>query len=277
MSSGDHDHQDIGDGDDAGLGRREPAGHDAAEQDHRDQHRQRRRPRRADEIAEARARPAKPGRPEEIAEQHQADADHQAGQDAGQEQPGDRDIADRAVDDRHDARRHQIGDGRGGGDQRGDEGRRVAFLRHRASHRPAQHRDVGRRRARHAGKEHAEHGGDLREPAADMADQRLRQFGDAHRSTFADVISSPTRRKNGIAIKRFRIDAVEQLPDDRLQRDRRQHRADDDARHQRKRHRHAEIAQRQEQQRHDQEDRAVRHRIRRRRSTAEARSRGAGR
>jgi hypothetical protein len=225
--------------------------------------------------AAARAAP-KPDRPEKIAEQHEADADHHAGQNAGQKQPGDRDIADRAVDDRHDARRHQIGDGRGGGDQRRDKGRRVAFLRHRASHRPAQHRDVGRRRARHAGKEHAEDGGDLREPAAHVADQGLRQFGDAYdhvrrRHQFAN------QKEKGDRHQSFRIDAVERLPDDRLQRDRRQHRADDDARHQRKRHRDAEIAQRQEQQRHDQEDRAVRHRIRRRSSTAEARSRGAGR
>src|ERR1700735_3112388 len=66
-------------------------------------------------------------------------------------------------------------------------------------------------------------------------------------TTFADVISSPTRRKNGIAIKASEPTPVKPLPDNRLQRDRRQHRANDNSRHERKRHRHAEITQREKQ------------------------------
>ena len=68
-----------------------------------------------------------PTRAEEIAIDHQAEADHQSRHDAAEKQPGDRDVADRAVDHRHDARRHQIGDGRGGRDQGRDERRRVAL------------------------------------------------------------------------------------------------------------------------------------------------------
>ena len=60
--------------------------------------------------------------PEEIAIDHQAEADHQPGHDAGHEQAGDRDVADRAIDHGGDAGRHQRRDGRGRGDDRGDEG-----------------------------------------------------------------------------------------------------------------------------------------------------------
>ena len=51
-------------------------------------------------------------RAKEIAVDHQAEADQQPRHDAAEEEPADRDVADRAVDHRHDARRHQIGDGR---------------------------------------------------------------------------------------------------------------------------------------------------------------------
>jgi len=48
-----------------------------------------------------------PEGPEEIAVDHQAEADHESRHHAGHEQPGDRDVADRAIDHGGDARRHQ--------------------------------------------------------------------------------------------------------------------------------------------------------------------------
>ena len=69
---------------------------------------------------------------------------------------------------------------------------------HRHRHGSAEDRHVGRCRARHAGKKHAEYRDDLTEPSTDMTDQRLREIGDRI-TMLADVINSPTRRKNGTA------------------------------------------------------------------------------
>ena len=196
--------------------------------------------------------------PEEMRVDHQADADQHARHDAGQEQPADRDVAGRAVDHRHDARRNEIGHGRGAGDQRRREGAVVALLGHLRRHGAAQHRDVGRGRAGDAGKEHAEQGDDLRQAAAHMPDHGLRQ---------ADHAVGDVRRRHQLADQeeeRHRqqdlgIDAVEHLADHRLHADRRQAAGHQHAGHQREGDRHAHVAEDQEQGRHEQEDRAVAH------------------
>ena len=215
----DHD-EDPDRGDDAGLGRREPAGEDAAEQDERDHQRQRRVLERARDVAKRRARTPHARRPEEIAVDHQPEADHEAGHDAGHEQAGDRDVADGAVDHRRDARRHQRRDRRRGGDDRRGERRGVALLLHRPAERAADHRDVGRRRAGHLREEHAEHGDDLRQAAANVADQRQRQIGDpAHDVGRAHQLADQQEERN--REQRLGIHAVEDLLDDRRETSRR--------------------------------------------------------
>ena len=135
---GRNDHrEDPHRGDDTRLRRREPSGEDAAQQDERDHQRQRRVLERERDLAKRRARPAQAGGTEEVAVDHQPEADHESGHDARHEEAGDRDVADSAVHDRGDARRHQRGDGRRGRDDRGDERGAVALLLHRAAERPA--------------------------------------------------------------------------------------------------------------------------------------------
>ena len=253
IERGDHDRDDPDHRDDAGFRRREPAGQDAAEQDHGDHQRQRGVAGGEHDLAQRRARLAHAGGAEEIAIDHQAEADHESGHDAGHEQAGDRDVADRAIDHGGDARRHQRRDGGGGSDDRGDEGGRVALPLHRAAQRAAHHGDVGGGRSRHLREEHAEDDDDLRQPAPDMPDQRQRQIGDPHHHVgrtheLADQQEERDRQQ------RFGIHAVENLLDDRRQRNVGQQRADEHARHQRKRHRHAEIAEEQEAERHQRQD-----------------------
>ena len=159
---------------------------------------------------------------EEVAIDHQAEADHQSRHHAGHEQPGDRDVADRAIDHGGDARRHQRRDGGGGRDDRGDEGGLVAFPLHRAAQRAAHDRDVGGGRSRHFREEHAEDDDDLRQPAPDMPDQRQRQIGYSHHDIrrtheFADQQEERDRQQ------RLGIDAVKDLLDDRRQRNIGQH------------------------------------------------------
>ena len=158
-----------------------------------------------------------------------------------EEQPADRDVAGRAVDHRHDAGRDQVGHGRGAGDQRGGEGAVVALAVHLGRDGAAQHRDVGGRGARDAGEEHAEQGDDLRQPAAQMTDQRLRQahhplrdVGRGHQ--LADQQEERHREQ------RLGIDAVEHLADHRRQADRGERSGDQHAGHQREGHRHAHVA-----------------------------------
>ena len=126
----------------------------------------------------------------------------------------------------------------------------VALLRHRRRHGAAQHRDIGRGRAGHPGEEHAEHGDDLRQAAADVADQRLRQIGDADAPRWP---RSSARRPAGRTASP--CSASESMPlnswpmiEGRLTGG--EQRADHHAGDQRERHRHAEIAEDQEQHRH---------------------------
>ena len=89
----------------------------------------------------------------------------------------------------------------------------VALLLHWAAEGPAHHRDVGGCRAGHFREEHAEHGDDLRQTAANMTDQRHRQIGDAHDHVgrahqFADEKKERDRKQSLI------VDAVENFLDD---------------------------------------------------------------
>ena len=135
----------------------------------------------------------------------------------------------------------------------------VALPLHRAAQRAAHHGDVGGGRSRHLREEHAEDDDDLRQPAPDVPDQRQRQIGDPHHHIgrtheFADQQEERNRQQ------RFGIHAVENLLDDRRQRNVGQQRADEHARHQRKRHGHAEIAEKQKAERHQRQDDRCAHR-----------------
>ena len=91
-----------------------------------------------------------------------------------------------------------------------------------------------------------------------MADESLRQLGDAdHHIGRGHQLAD--EEEEGNRHQRFGIDAVEHLPDDRLQRDRREQASDHHARREREGDRHAEIAEHQEEHRHHNEDEAVRH------------------
>ena len=210
------------------------------------------------EFAQRGARLPDADRAEEVRIDHQPDADQHARHDAGQEQPADRDVAGRAVDHRHDARRNEVRHGGGAGDQRRREGAVVALLGHLRRDGAAQHRDVRRGRAGNAGEEHAEQGDDLRQAAAQMPDHGLRQpdhaVGDVgRRHQLADQQEERHRQQD------LEIDAVEHLSDHRLHADRRERACDQHAGHQREGDRHAHIAEAQEQGGHEQEDRAVAH------------------
>ena len=73
-------------------------------------------------------------------------------------------------------------------------------------------------------------------------------------TTFAELMSSPTNRKNGIASSASEFDAVKNLLDDRGQRDVGKGCADEDAGQQRERHGYAEISEKQEAERHQRQD-----------------------
>src|SRR5437764_629297 len=81
-------------------------------------------------------------RAEEVAVHHEPDPDREPGGRAAHEQPGDGDVADRAVDDRHDAGRHHRGDRRGRRHERRRERRIVAFALHVRHDHGADRRDV---------------------------------------------------------------------------------------------------------------------------------------
>ena len=130
----------------------------------------------------------------------------------------------------------------------------VALLLHGWGERAAHDGHIRRGRSRHLGKEHAEHRDHLRQPAANMTDQCERQVGDALPTTLAELISSPTRRKNGNGEQRLVVHAVEYLLQDRGERDVGEPRADEHAGHERERHRHAEVAEAEEAGRHYRED-----------------------
>ena len=122
------------------------------------------------ELPERRALAHDADRPEEIAVDHQPDADEHAGHHAAEEQPADRDVAGGAIHHGHDAGRNQVRHGRGGGDQRGGEGEVIALALHLRRQRARQDGDVGRRRAGDAGEEHAEDRHHLGKAAAKMPD-----------------------------------------------------------------------------------------------------------
>ncbi len=189
-------------------------------------------------------------RAEEIAVDHQPDADHQTRRGTAQEQPTDRSIADRAINDCHDRWRHHRRDGRAGGDQRRRKGRRITLVAHRRHEHGADSDRVGGGGARDAAEDHARHRHDMRQPAAQMADHRLGQRdqprGDARRRhQLADQQEERDRQQ-----RQF-VDAVEKLPHQRADRELREQRRDDHhGGDQRECHRQPGIAQKQEQSAH---------------------------
>ncbi len=177
---------------------------------------------RAGELAQRGAAAPDPGRPEQIAVDHQADPDQHARHDAAEEQAGDRDVAGRAVDHRHDRGRDQVRDGRGRCDQRRGEAAIVALAIHLGRDRAAEDRDVRGRAARDAGEEHREQRHHLGEAAAQVADQGLGEHdhppGDVGRGhQLADQQEERHREQ------RLGVEAVEQLADHRGHADRGQH------------------------------------------------------
>jgi hypothetical protein len=121
MTAGEERHQhqqDVDRGHHAGLGRREPSGQDAPHDDQWDHQRQYGGAYRIGEFAKRSAWLLETDRAEKVGIDHQSNADDEARRDAGQKQPADRDIAGRAVDHCHDARRDEVGHGRGAGNER---------------------------------------------------------------------------------------------------------------------------------------------------------------
>ena len=177
---GRNDHRDDVDGcDHAGLGRRKPAGQDAPHDDDGDHHRQRRAAGRDEYFDQRGALLENAGRAEEVAVDHQPDADHDARHHAGEKQPADRHVAGGAIDDRHDRGRNEVRDRRGRGDQCRRERAVVALLVHLGRDGAAEHGDVRRRGPGNSREEHAEQGDHLREAAAQVPDQRLCQADQA--------------------------------------------------------------------------------------------------
>ena len=176
------DDQRIDARDRAGLGRGEHAGQDAADDDQRCEQagpcRSDRMPQRAQIEARRHLAQLRILRVigVELHGRHQREADQDAGDDAAEEQPADRDLRDRAIDDHRHARRDDRAHRPGGRDQGGGEARLVAGLLHRRDDDRSDRRRVGGRRAGDAGHHHAADDRGVREPGAEMADQRAREI-----------------------------------------------------------------------------------------------------
>ena len=192
-------------------------------------------------------------RPEEVAVDHQPDANEHARHNAAEEQPADRDVAGRTINDGHDAGRNQVRHCRRRCDERGGESAVITFTIHFRRKRAGEHGDVGCRRTGNAGKKHAEQCHDLRETAAQMSDQRLRQYDHAHgdvcrRHQVSDEKEERHRHQ------RLDVHAVEDLRDHRGFADRREHRDDQDRADQRKCDRHPHVAEEKEQKTHQHDE-----------------------
>ena len=107
--------------------------------------------------------------------QHQRGGEHQAGDDAADEQPPDRDVGDVAVDDQPDRGRDQRRDDRRARGDDGGEGGAVVRLHHLRAEDLREHRRVGRRRGGEAAEQGGEHGAHLRQRAGEVAGQRVGQ------------------------------------------------------------------------------------------------------
>ena len=105
---------------------------------------------------------------------HQRQADHHAGDDAGQEQRRDRHVAgDVGEHDHADRRRDDRAHGGGGEHDGGGEAAAVAVLLHGRDHHRADRGDFGDRRSGDAAEEHRGDADDLRQAAGQPADQNL--------------------------------------------------------------------------------------------------------
>ncbi len=210
-----------------------------------------------EKAAEARALAFGPDRAEEVAVDHQPDADQKTRHNTAEKKPADRDVASCAVHDRHDARRNEIGHCRGRGDERRSESTVVSLAVHLRPNRAREHRDVGGRRPRNAGKEHAEQRHDLGQPAPQMSDHALRKADHAHGNIRRrHQVADQKEEWNGD--ERLDIHAVEQLRHHRGVANRRKCCHDQDGGDQRKSHRHAHVAEKEKQRAHHEDEQAVR-------------------
>ena len=135
---------------------------------------------------------ASPGDPRQLAQRHglldgevlpargDGDDDHlaerhqQAGDDAAEEEEADRGVGDERVEHHRDRGRDDRADHRRDGRHRRRVARRVAAVAgHHDLHHAARAGRIGDGRARHAGEDDALQDVDLREPAAEAADERV--------------------------------------------------------------------------------------------------------
>ena len=171
-------------------------------------------------------RPACPGlqlRPgtirQQIGHEHEARAIHQAGDDAGHEQMGDRRFRHEPIEDHRDTRRNQNSERPRGGQRTDRIARTIAFA-HQGRIHDAADRGHGRRARSGNRREQdaAEHGGHA-EAAAQMADKDIRQADQSANQ------ASGFHQAGGEKEERHRhegkmIDVVENLLADDLRRDR---------------------------------------------------------
>ena len=118
----------------------------------------------------------------EVDDDHQADADQDAGHDAAQEQPADGNVGHRAVDDHRHARRDDRADGSGAGDQGGGEAGLVAMVLHRGHQDRSDRRRICDRRTGNAGEHHARHHRRVTQSAAPVADDGFRELDEPLRN-----------------------------------------------------------------------------------------------
>jgi hypothetical protein len=119
---------------------------------------------------------------------HLGQAEQQAGDDAADEQEADRSVGDQRVEHHRDRRRDDRGyHRRGGGDRSRIAARILVIARHHVDDDAAHAGDIGDGGARDAAEDHTLHHGDMAEPAAEAADQRVaeaqqpvRHAADAH-------------------------------------------------------------------------------------------------
>ena len=175
-----------------------------------------------------------------IDHRHQRATHQDAGQEAGQEQVGHRDLHQHGIHHHdHRGRDDRADDGRGCAHGRG-EGRIEAFLAHRVHLDHTQAGGIGLGDAAHAGEDHARDDVDMRQTAADVADQRRGELEDAVGDAGAvEQVAGQHEQRDGDQHEAVQPGA-HALHDDR-QRDRlREDDARDRGQAHRERHRHLE-------------------------------------
>ena len=171
------DQQRVHDRHRAGFGRREDPVADADEDEGDDRERTEPVDDGAAELARADAalarRPVAAALGDEVHRDHQRGREQEAGHDAADEEPADRDVGEVAVDDEADAGRDDRRDHGGAGGDRRREAGRVAALDHLRAEHLGLHRGVGVRRGGEAAHQRRQQHVGLAEAADPVADQRV--------------------------------------------------------------------------------------------------------